>query len=137
MSLTQSKLPALSVRVRRQPHKSEDFNLVPSRADRRPLGEWPETSARQAFLLRNPLPSNNRIAALPKRWDRLRSGLELILDQRGADMVDVLGGASRLLAEHRGFGSRDVDAIWVRGNEIEQARRPFRKPAGWTAPPHR
>jgi hypothetical protein len=41
------------------------------------------------------------------------------------------------MAEHRGFGSRDVDAIWVRGNEIEQARRPFRKPAGWTAPPHR
>jgi uncharacterized protein (DUF362 family) len=38
------------------------------------------------------------------------------------------------MAERKGFGSRDVDAIWVRGNEIEQARRPFRKPAGWTAP---
>jgi len=41
------------------------------------------------------------------------------------------------MAERRGFGSRDVDAIWVRGNDIEQARRPFRKPAGWTAPPNR
>jgi uncharacterized protein (DUF362 family) len=38
------------------------------------------------------------------------------------------------MAERKGFGSPDVDAIWVRGNDIEQARRPFRKPAGWTAP---
>lgn len=38
------------------------------------------------------------------------------------------------MAERKGFGSPDVDGIWVRGNEIEQARRPFRKPAGWTAP---
>ena len=27
---------------------------------------------------------NARVAALPKRWDRLRAGLDLILDQRGA-----------------------------------------------------
>jgi hypothetical protein len=30
------------------------------RAGRRPLGEWPETSARQAFLLRNPHITNRR-----------------------------------------------------------------------------
>ena len=38
------------------------------------------------------------------------------------------------MAERKGFGSPDVDEIWVRGNEIEEARRPFRKPAGWTPP---
>jgi len=32
---------------------------------------------------------NARVAALQTRWDRLRAGLDLILDQRGADM-DVL-----------------------------------------------
>ena len=31
------------------------------------------------------------------RIHRLRSNLDLILDQRGADMVDVPGGASGLL----------------------------------------
>jgi hypothetical protein len=41
---------------------------------------------------------NARAAALQKRWDRLRAGLDLILQQRGADMVDLPGGASRLLA---------------------------------------
>jgi hypothetical protein len=29
---------------------------------------------------------NSRVAALETRWDRLRAGLELILDQRGAGM---------------------------------------------------
>jgi hypothetical protein len=43
---------------------------------------------------------NARVAALQKRWDYLRAGLELILDQRGADMVDVPGGASGLLVRH-------------------------------------
>jgi hypothetical protein len=38
-----------------------------------------------------------RIQALQKRWDHLRAGLDLILDQRGADMADVPGGASGLL----------------------------------------
>ena len=27
------------------------------------------------------------------------------------------------LAERKGFGTRDIDSIWTRGNEIEQARR--------------
>jgi hypothetical protein len=45
-------------------------------------------------------------AAIPasrcsKRWDRLRAGLDLILDQRGADVLDLPGGASGMLA--RGY----------------------------------
>jgi Terminase small subunit len=40
---------------------------------------------------------NSRVAALQKRWDRLRSSLELLLDERGKDMADVPGGASGLL----------------------------------------
>jgi len=35
------------------------------------------------------------------------------------------------LAEKRGFGVADPDVIWIRGNDIEQARKMFRKPAGW------
>jgi hypothetical protein len=41
---------------------------------------------------------NSRVAAaLQKRRDRLRAGLDPILDQRGADMDDLPGGASGLL----------------------------------------
>jgi hypothetical protein len=43
---------------------------------------------------------NARVAALQERWDRLRAGLELILDQRGADMADVPGGTSGMLMRH-------------------------------------
>lgn len=32
------------------------------------------------------------------------------------------------LLEKRGYGIRDTDSIWTRGNEIEEARRNFRKP---------
>jgi hypothetical protein len=35
------------------------------------------------------------------------------------------------LAERRRFGDADLGPIWMRGNEIEQARRAFRKPANW------
>jgi hypothetical protein len=37
---------------------------------------------------------NARVAALQKRWDRLRAGL--ILDQRGADTADIPGDASKI-----------------------------------------
>ena len=40
---------------------------------------------------------NARVAALQKRWDRLRAGLELVLDHWGADMADLPGGTSGLL----------------------------------------
>jgi hypothetical protein len=49
-----------------------------------------------------PSPSNSAAATgasrRSKRWDRLRARLDLILDQRGADVADVRGGASGLLA---------------------------------------
>ena len=35
------------------------------------------------------------------------------------------------LGTKRGFGSWEPDEIWTRGNEIEEARREFKKPAGW------
>jgi hypothetical protein len=47
---------------------------------------------------------NARVAAPRKRWDRLRAGLNLILDQRGADMADLPGGASGSLV--RGYKGR-------------------------------
>jgi hypothetical protein len=45
---------------------------------------------------------NARVQALQKRWDYLRAGLDLILDQRGADMADMPGGASELLRDYMG-----------------------------------
>jgi hypothetical protein len=55
---------------------------------------------------------NARIAALPKRWDRLRAGLDLILDQRGADVIDIPGGASGLLV--RDYEVKDADRLVTR-----------------------
>jgi hypothetical protein len=40
---------------------------------------------------------NSLVAALQNRWDRLRAALDLVLDQRGADMAEVPGGASGML----------------------------------------
>ena len=52
---------------------------------------------------------NARVAALQKRRDRLRAGLDRILDQRGADMADLSGGASGLLV----LDYRGKDADWL------------------------
>src|SRR5450756_985194 len=47
-----------------------------------------------------------------KRWDRLRAGLDLILDQRGADMADLPGGASGLLCHgYKGGADRLVTRV--------------------------
>ena len=35
------------------------------------------------------------------------------------------------MAEKRGFGVADPDVVWTRGNDIDEARKEFRKPAGW------
>jgi hypothetical protein len=35
--------------------------------------------------------------------------------------------------ERRGFGVSDIDAIWTRGNDLDEAKRNFRKPEGWHA----
>jgi hypothetical protein len=46
---------------------------------------------------------NSRVAALQKRWDWLRACLDLILNQRGADMTDLPSGASgRLCLDCKG-----------------------------------
>ena len=34
------------------------------------------------------------------------------------------------MAEKRGFGMADPDVVWIRGNDIEEARKEFRQPAG-------
>ncbi len=35
------------------------------------------------------------------------------------------------LGQKRGFGSWETEEIWTRGNDIDEARREFKKPAGW------
>jgi hypothetical protein len=55
---------------------------------------------------------NARVAALQERWDLLRADLELLLDQRGADMADVPGGASGLLV--RDYKGKEADVLVTR-----------------------
>jgi hypothetical protein len=55
---------------------------------------------------------NSRVAALQKRWDRLRAGLDLILDQWGAGMADIPGGASGSLV--RGYKGKEADRLVTR-----------------------
>jgi hypothetical protein len=52
---------------------------------------------------------NARVAALQGRWDRMRAGLDLILQQRGADMADVPGGASGLMV--RDYKGKEADRL--------------------------
>ena len=59
------------------------------------------------------IPSRNaRVRALQKRWDRLRAGIDLILDQRGAGMADIPGGASGLLC--RNYKGKEADRLVTR-----------------------
>ena len=53
-----------------------------------------------------------RVQALQERWDYLRAGLELVLDQRGADMADLPGGASGMLA--RDYKGKEADRLVTR-----------------------
>jgi hypothetical protein len=65
----------------------------------------------------------------------------VIIVGAGAVAVDAVGAAVMgfepgqiahlRLAERKGFGGWDLDLIWTRGNEVEQARRAFRPPSGW------
>jgi hypothetical protein len=55
---------------------------------------------------------NARVVALQERWEWLRAGLELILDQRGANMADLTGGASGLLV--RDYRSTEADRLVTR-----------------------
>jgi hypothetical protein len=64
-----------------------------------------------------PPPSPSRSAAATrasrpskKRWDRLRAGLDSVLDQQGAVVADLPGGASGAVgARLQGEGSRSAD----------------------------
>ena len=42
---------------------------------------------------------NNRVQVLQKRWERLRDALDELLDQRGADMAEIPGGATGILCK--------------------------------------
>jgi hypothetical protein len=50
--------------------------------------------------------------ALQKRRDRLRAGLDLILDQRGADLADVPGGSSGILC--RDYKGKEAERLVTR-----------------------
>jgi Terminase small subunit len=56
---------------------------------------------------------NARVAALQKRWDRLRSGLDLILDQRGAEMAHISGGGSGMLCVDYKGKEADVPVVRI------------------------
>lgn len=47
---------------------------------------------------------------------------------------DIAGLPFLKLAEDKGFGTREIDMIWTRGNEVDEARRAFRKPSQWRPP---
>jgi len=66
---------------------------------------------RRRHRSRDPEPQRP-VAALQKRCDRLRAGLDLILDQRRADMADLPGGASGLLRQ--GLQGQGADRLVTR-----------------------
>jgi hypothetical protein len=55
---------------------------------------------------------NARVTALQKRWDRLRDALFLVLDERGADMVEIPGGSSGLLCKD--YKGKEADRLVTR-----------------------
>jgi hypothetical protein len=55
---------------------------------------------------------NSRIRALQKRWDRLRAGLDRLLDERGADMAGLPGGSTGLLL--RKYKGKKADRLVTR-----------------------
>jgi hypothetical protein len=52
---------------------------------------------------------NVRVAALQRRWDRLNKAFDELLDQRGADMADIPGGATDLLCKD--YKGKDADQL--------------------------
>lgn len=57
----------------------------------------------------------------------------LAVDAVGATIMGIDPKALRFLRilEEKGLGIYDVDSIWTRGNDIDEARRPFRQSSGW------
>ena len=64
---------------------------------------------------------NARVQALQERWDYMRAGLDLILNQRGADMADLPGGASGLLC--RNYKGKEADRLVHRSRRSLAGRR--------------
>ena len=68
----------------------------------------------------------------------------LVLAGMKAVCVDAVGAAVMgfnpadlpllVLGDKKGFRTYEVDAIWTRSNEIEEAHRNFRQPSGWRPP---
>jgi hypothetical protein len=81
----------------------------------RTTAKWRYTLTVRAATIALEISSPNaRVAALQKRWGRLRAELDLILDQRGADMDEVPGGASGLLMrDHKG---KEADRLVTRSD---------------------
>ncbi|MBI4906884.1 MAG: DUF362 domain-containing protein [Acidobacteria bacterium] len=88
-------------------------------------------------------PPDFAILGGPLHFDGAAVRHNIVIAGRNALAVDAVGAAVmgfdprkiRLLdrLEARGFGVCDPDSIWTHGNEIEEARRPFARPAGWSA----
>lgn len=88
-------------------------------------------------------PPDFAILGGPLHFDGTAVRHNVIIAGRNGLAVDAVGAAVMgfdprkipLLdkLEARGFGVCDPDSIWTHGNEIEEARRPFAKPAGWSA----
>lgn len=38
------------------------------------------------------------------------------------------------LGDRKGFGTFEIDSVWTRGSDIDEARRNFRRPSGWRPP---
>jgi len=54
----------------------------------------------------------DRVKALQKRWDRLRDGLDRLLNERGVEMAGVPGGSSGLLM--RKYKGKNADQLVTR-----------------------
>jgi len=82
---------------------------------------------------------NARLTALQKRWDRLRSALDLLLDQRGADMADIPGGASGILyRDYKGTTGQmvtriDPGVVSLVGTLLAHERQAAEELAQWKA----
>src|SRR4051812_25819786 len=75
---------------------------------------------------------NARGQALQKRWDCLRAGVDLLLQQRGAGMADVPGGASGLLfRDSRGVVRVDSGLVSLLGELRAHEQQAARELSQW------
>jgi hypothetical protein len=74
-----------------------------------------------------------RVLALQKRWDRLRDALERLLDERGADMIEIPGGSTGILC--RDDKGKEADHVPVhdarRVSRCQSTRKSCTPTSGW------